>query len=77
MYVCLCRAVTSSQVREAIHAGASDVDALADELGVGTGCGCCREFAQMLIDEHATLPTAGTRASANAVGKNEPLFTLA
>ena len=29
---------------------------LAEELGVGTGCGSCREFAQMLIDEYAGQP---------------------
>ena len=52
MYVCLCQAVKDADVRQAVAAGAEDVEQLADELGVGTGCGTCREFAQALIDEY-------------------------
>ena len=51
MYVCLCRAVKDSEVRQAAASGIEDVDQLAEALGVGTGCGSCRDFAQSLIDE--------------------------
>ena len=66
MYVCLCQAVKESEVRRAIAAGADDIDALGEQLGIGTGCGCCREHAQALLDEHggwsataAALPQTG------------------
>lgn len=42
MYVCICNAVTESQVKAAIAEGATNADALADCLGVGTCCGSCR-----------------------------------
>ena len=51
MYVCLCQAVKDTEVRQAVASGVEDVDQLAEELGVGTGCGSCRDFAQALIDE--------------------------
>ena len=52
MYVCLCTAVTDSEIREAANSGAHDLDGLVDTLGVGACCGCCRETAQAIIDEH-------------------------
>ena len=51
MYVCLCQAVKDSEVRQAVASGVEDVDQLAEALGVGTGCGSCRDFAQTLIDQ--------------------------
>lgn len=58
MYVCICQAVRDSDVRQAIAAGAEDVEQLEERLGVGAGCGCCREVAQALIDEHLDAPPA-------------------
>ena len=66
MYVCLCRAVKEVEVRQAVAAGVDDVDQLADALGVGTGCGCCREFAQSLIEECAEEPIFYAAHSAHA-----------
>ncbi len=66
MYVCMCQAVKDAEVRQAVAAGASDVEQLADALGVGTGCGCCREFAQSLIEEYAEEPTFYAAHSAHA-----------
>ena len=56
MYVCVCQAVRDAEIRQAVAAGVDDVEQLADELGVGTGCGSCREFAQTLIEEYASEP---------------------
>jgi bacterioferritin-associated ferredoxin len=41
MYVCVCNAITERQVRAAVDAGATTLDALRFELGVATCCGCC------------------------------------
>jgi bacterioferritin-associated ferredoxin len=51
MYVCLCKAITDKEVIEAIDAGADSTEALGDQLGVGTCCGCCRDFTNELIDQ--------------------------
>lgn len=45
MYVCVCNAVTESQVREAIAGGATTLEDLQMELGVATCCGTCSEVA--------------------------------
>lgn len=63
MYVCLCQAVKESEVRRAIAAGAEDVEALGEKLGVGTGCGCCLEYAQALVDEHGGWPSTAAALS--------------
>ena len=52
MYVCLCKAVTDQDIREAVDGGVHTVNQLADNCGVGTGCGRCQPMAQELIDQH-------------------------
>lgn len=49
MYVCICNAVTDGEIREAYAAGAHTFDALQDELGVATCCGCCEPTARDLL----------------------------
>lgn len=51
MYVCLCKAVTDQQVRDAVDAGACSAEEVSDQLGVGTGCGCCQEMTVELVSE--------------------------
>jgi bacterioferritin-associated ferredoxin len=53
VYVCVCHGVSDRQVVAAIAAGADSVEKLGFELGVGTGCGCCRDTAQGMIDSRA------------------------
>ena len=55
MYICLCNAITERQVRECARSGACSVDQLTSQLGVGSGCGRCRDCAsEVLRDVHAT-----------------------
>ena len=54
MYICICNAVTQRQVEDCARAGACTVDELAAALGVGAGCGRCRECAvDVLRDVHS------------------------
>ena len=46
MYICICNAVTERQVEECARLGASTVEELTVELGVGAGCGRCRQCAE-------------------------------
>jgi bacterioferritin-associated ferredoxin len=50
MIVCHCQAVTVEAIRAAVREGRSDLEALARCLGVATGCGGCRDYAQMLVE---------------------------
>ena len=59
MYICLCNAITEKAVREYAQRGACSVDQLAFELGVGSGCGRCRDCAsEVLREAQAAEPVA-------------------
>ena len=49
MYLCICNAVTESAARECAKAGACSIEDLAFQLGVGAGCGRCRECATEML----------------------------
>lgn len=51
MVVCHCRAVSDCKVRQAIEAGAGDVEAIARQCGAGMACGGCRPALAMLLSE--------------------------
>ena len=52
MYVCICNAITETQIRDAADAGAEDLWALQAELGVATNCGSCKETASEILREN-------------------------
>lgn len=41
MYLCICQAVTESEIDAAIDAGARSVDALRERLAAASCCGAC------------------------------------
>lgn len=51
MYVCICKAISDQDIKSAVIDGADDIEKVAEQLGAGTGCGTCREFAQEVIDQ--------------------------
>ena len=51
MYVCICNAITETQIREAAESGADDLWTLQRELGVASGCGSCKEVATEILSE--------------------------
>lgn len=57
MVVCHCRAVSDCRVRQAIDAGAADIEAIARQCGAGSRCGGCRPALAMLL-LGLGLPTA-------------------
>jgi bacterioferritin-associated ferredoxin len=52
MYVCICHSVTDQEIRQAVERGAGSLYEVQCELPVGSGCGCCAEFASALVEEH-------------------------
>ncbi|MFN2555676.1 MAG: bacterioferritin-associated ferredoxin [Nitriliruptorales bacterium] len=58
MYVCHCRVVTDTQIREAIRCGAGDVCAIAEACGAGGRCGGCLPAVRRLLQEYG-LPADG------------------
>ncbi|MBK1736020.1 hypothetical protein CKO15_12180 [Halorhodospira abdelmalekii] len=59
MYVCICKAVTEQQVREAIADGHGSLPALCAQLGVTAQCGKCREEVQELVAERVAVHCTG------------------
>ncbi|MEY2343109.1 bacterioferritin-associated ferredoxin [Acidithiobacillus sp. IBUN Pt1247-S3] len=60
MYVCVCAAVSESELRQAVREGAHTLRALREGLGVGAQCGRCARCARdILHDElaHAHRPS--------------------
>lgn len=53
MYVCVCNAVTDSQIRQAVEQGARSLRDLREGLGVGTCCGRCAPCASGLLRSEA------------------------
>lgn len=75
MYVCICAGVNDRQIKEAVHEGACSLDQLAACLGVGTGCGCCREVAQEILDQAqaVTIPIHAAREMSRLAAPARPV----
>jgi bacterioferritin-associated ferredoxin len=61
MFVCHCRAVTDREIREAIAAGARDLDEVGSRCGAGITCGGCCPLIQELLAESGAAETAAPR----------------
>jgi len=53
MYVCVCKAITTSQINQEIDKGACTMADLKQRLGVASNCGACASEARTLLDRRA------------------------
>jgi bacterioferritin-associated ferredoxin len=51
MIVCVCNALTETEVREAARKGARTPEAAYESLGCESQCGCCLDYAKEIIEE--------------------------
>ena len=56
MYVCLCRGVTDTALRQAVAQGICSLPELAQQLGLGTGCGRCLDEAVARLGPELRIP---------------------
>jgi len=49
MYVCVCNAVTESEIRQAVELGARSLQDLQHGLGVAANCGKCASSARCML----------------------------
>ena len=55
MYVCMCNAVTDSQIREAVEKGATRFGQVRRELGLASQCGKCGILARNIFNQSLEL----------------------
>lgn len=53
MYVCVCNAVTDSDIRLAAQEGVGDLEHLRQVTGCGDTCGCCQELAADILQRES------------------------
>ncbi len=53
MFVCLCNAISDTDLRQAARNGAKDVDSAYRCFGAEIKCGRCRETADQILSESA------------------------
>jgi bacterioferritin-associated ferredoxin len=51
MYVCICKAVTDSQIRAAVEGGVTSMSGLRQSLGCSGQCGKCARHVKQVRDE--------------------------
>ena len=51
MYVCVCNAVTDSDIRQAVDEGVRNLKQLKRNTGCSSTCGCCREAASEVLQQ--------------------------
>ncbi|MBA2659486.1 MAG: (2Fe-2S)-binding protein [Nitrosospira sp.] len=54
MYICICRGVTDTAIREAVRLGAGRMRDLKTCLGVGEQCGICACHAKEVLEQALT-----------------------
>ncbi|MGH8415628.1 MAG: (2Fe-2S)-binding protein [Gammaproteobacteria bacterium] len=67
MIVCVCNAVTESQIRRAVEEGALTVADLRSRLAVTSECGCCAAQVDETLNKRL-LEIAAIRASGQSAG---------
>ena len=54
MYICVCNAVTDSDIQEAVDGGVRNLKQLTRETGCSSSCGCCKEMALEVLQQAVT-----------------------
>ena len=68
MYVCLCKGITDTQIRAAVHDGASSMQELRNTLGVASQCGKCGILARDIVRDSLGLINRDDEPLFHAVG---------
>jgi len=51
MYVCLCKGITDSQIKDAVDEGATSLRAIRKELGAMSQCGKCASLTKEILKD--------------------------
>ena len=58
MFVCVCKAIRNTELKELIDSGANSLEAIGASCGAGTDCGSCVNRLKQALDEktHSASP---------------------
>ncbi len=59
MYICLCKGVTDTQIRDAVTDGACSMRDLRERLDVASQCGKCGQDFKTIINEYRQSASPG------------------
>ena len=63
MIICVCNAVSESEIRACVELGCTDLDAVREAVGVASCCGTCADCAREVIEScQARAPLASLDA---------------
>ena len=51
MFVCICKGITDSQIKEAVYNGASNIREVRNQLGAATECCKCLPDLRTIVDD--------------------------
>lgn len=68
MYICVCKGVTDTHIKEAVAEGATSLRAVRMQLGVASQCGRCAESACSVIAAAKTILEDQARLSQTSFG---------
>lgn len=52
MYICICKAVSDSDLQQMVQSGARSADDIEQRCGAGGDCGSCRDDIEDLVRAH-------------------------
>lgn len=67
MYVCICNAVSETDIRRAAAEGVRSLEQLRMRTGCGTTCGCCEPVAEQVLAECLGESRRAPRHGANVI----------
>ena len=56
MFLCICKSISDTQIREAVDQGARTIGDISARFGVGVECGKCLDDIRQLLDACAAPP---------------------
>jgi len=57
MYICICKAITDTQIRAAVDNGDNSVCKLRKKFGLASSCGSCIEMTESILQENQKKET--------------------
>ncbi len=53
MYICICKAITDTQIRAAVDNGVNSVCKLRKKFGLASSCGSCIKMTESILKENS------------------------